>query len=257
MMDPVVADIVIPVYNEGANIRRVLDSFGAALEFPVRVLICYDREDDDTLAALEGYDAPFDVVFVRNRGRGAIGAVLTGFAETSAPAVIAFPADDDFNAPRLNALIRTFLDGYDIVAASRFMPGGSLERCPVVKAVLLRLTAFVMWRIARVPTRDATSGLRLFSRRVIDRIPVESRAGFAYSIELLVKAHRLGWPIAEVPFLWRERTAGASRFRVFAWAPQYLKWVWYALETTLLGRGPQTVRLLSAADTVRHRPHGY
>jgi glycosyltransferase involved in cell wall biosynthesis len=253
MMGPVVADIVIPVYNEGANIRRVLDSFQAALQFRIRVLICYDRDDDDTLRALDGYAAPFDVVFVRNRGQGALGAVLSGFAETTAPAVIAFPADDDFNAARLNALIGKFLEGFDIVAASRFMPGGCLERCPLVKAVLLRSTAFIMWRIARVPTRDATSGLRLFSRRVIDQIPVESRVGFAYSIELLVKAHRLGWPITEVPFLWRERTAGASRFRVFAWAPQYLRWVSYALETTLLGRGPQTVQLVDdRAKTVRN-----
>ena len=173
-MNPV-ADIVIPVYNEGANIRRVLDSLKAALEFPVRVLICYDRDDDDTLPALRGYEAPFEIVLVRNQGRGATGAVLTGFKATTAPAVIPFPADDDFNGPNLNALIRKFLEGNDIVAASRFMPGGSLENCPPVKAALLRMTAFVMWHVAGVPTRDATSGLRLFSRRVIDQIPVESK----------------------------------------------------------------------------------
>ena len=247
----VVADIVIPVYNEGANIRRVLDSLKAALEFPVRVLICFDHDRDDTLPALEGYTAPFAIVRVRNRGIGATGAVLTGFAETTAPAVIPFPADDDFNGRNMNALIRKFQEGNDIVAASRFMPGGSLENCPIVKATLLRLTAFVMFRIAGVPTHDATSGLRLFSRRVIDRIPVESKVGFAYSIELLAKVHRLGWPIAEVPFLWRERTVGSSRFRVFAWAPQYLKWVRYALATRFLGRGPETVKLHDDVRSVR------
>ncbi|MCC7415699.1 MAG: glycosyltransferase [Acidobacteria bacterium] len=243
MTPGIVADIVVPVYNEGANIRRVLDSFRDALEYPVRVLICYDHDDDDTLPAVRGYDAPFEIVLVRNEGEGAIGAVLTGFGRTTAPAVVPWPADDDFNARRLNALIRKFLDGYDVVAASRFMPGGSMDGCPAVKAVLVRATAFLMWHLARVPTRDATSGLRLFSRRVIDRIPVESKVGFAYSIELLAKAHRLGWPIAEVPFLWRERIAGSSRFRVFAWAPQYLRWVGYAMATSLLRRGPETVVL--------------
>ena len=79
--------------------------------------------------------------------------------------------------------------------------------------------------VARVPTHDATNGLRLFSRRVVQQIPVESEAGFTYSIELLVKVHRLGWPIAETPFLWRERTAGQSRFRVLKWLPGYLRWV--------------------------------
>jgi dolichol-phosphate mannosyltransferase len=243
MEQPAAADIVIPVHNEGANIRSVLDSFAASLQYPIRVLICYDHEDDDTLTALQGYHAPFPVVPVRNRGTGALGAVLTGLDQSTAPAVIVFPADDDFNAPRLNHMIARFRDGYDIVAGSRFMPGGSMEGCPLVKAVLVRCTAWFLWHIARVPTRDATSGLRLFSRRVIDRIPIESRVGFAYSLELLVKVQRLGWPVSEVPFLWRERVAGSSRFRVFAWAPQYLVWVRYALETTFLRRGPQTVIL--------------
>ena len=243
MIHPVIADIVIPVYNEGANIRRVLDSLKAALTYQVRILICYDRDDDDTLPALEGYEAPFAIVLVKNRGLGPIGAVLTGFAESTAPCVIAFPADDDFNGPRMNQLIRKFEGGADIVAASRFMPGGSMEGCPWLKAVLVRSAAFLMWHVGRVPTHDATSGLRLFSRRVITRVPIESTVGFAYSIELLVKVHRLGWPVAEVPFLWIERSAGSSRFRVLAWLPQYLRWLFYALGTTLLQRGPGTVRL--------------
>jgi SAM-dependent methyltransferase len=241
--DTAVADIVIPVYNEGRNIRASLDSF-RSLTFNVRVLICYDRDDDDTLPALGGYEDFFEIVPVRNRGAGPLDAVLSGFAASTAPCVIVFPADDDFNAPRLNVLIRKFQDGFDIVAASRFMPGGTMEGCPWVKAVLVRVTAWFMWRIAGVPTRDATSGLRLFSRRVIRQIPVEAAAGFAYSIELLVKAHRLGWPIAEVPFEWRERTVGQSRFKVFKWAPQYLRWVGYALATTFLRRGPDTVPLV-------------
>ena len=73
---------------------------------------------------------------------------------------------------------------------------------------------FTLHHLARLPTTDASNGFRLFSRRVIDRIPVESDQGFCYSIELLVKAHRLGWPIADVPVRWFERRHGASRFRV-------------------------------------------
>ena len=70
---------------------------------------------------------------------------------------------------------------------------------------------------------------RLFSRRVIERIPVESDQGFCYSIELLVKAHRLDWPVAEVPVRWIERRHGQSRFRVLKWLPAYLRWYGYAL----------------------------
>ena len=45
-------DIIIPVYNEGANILPTLQSLVRDVKTPLRVLICYDREDDDTLPAI-------------------------------------------------------------------------------------------------------------------------------------------------------------------------------------------------------------
>ncbi len=44
---------------------------------------------------------------------------------------------------------------------------------------------------------------------------MESNEGFTYSIELLVKCHRLGWKMAELPAKWYERTSGKSRFQSF------------------------------------------
>ena len=113
--------------------------------------------------------------------------------------------------------------------------------CPWLKAVLVRAAAFSLYHFARLPARDATSGFRLFSRRVIDTIPVESDSGFVYSIELLVKAHRLGWRIGEVPAQWIERQQGQSRFRALRWLPAYLRWYFYPFATTWLRRGPRTV----------------
>ena len=56
-------DVVIPVYNEGAQIRRVLDTLDRDMKTKIRVLICYDHDDDDTLVALEDYRPSFPVVF--------------------------------------------------------------------------------------------------------------------------------------------------------------------------------------------------
>jgi dolichol-phosphate mannosyltransferase len=241
-------DIVIPVYNERENIVRVIESLRRSVATPFRVLICYDRDDDDTLMALRAYHPErLTITLVKNRGRGALGAVLEGFRASSAPAVLVFPADDDYNAPRLDRMVEQAERGCDIVAACRLMPGGCMRGAPWVKAALIRGSAFVLHRIAGVPTRDPSNGFRLFSRRVIESIPIESSLGFAYSIELLVKCHRLGWKVGEVPVEWHERTAGESRFRVGRWLPQYFRWFCYALATTFLRRGPGTVRLRQAA----------
>lgn len=243
-------DIVIPVYNEGANILPTLTSLARAVKAPLRVLICYDREDDDTLPAIDNNRAALSglaVEFVRNRGRGAHGAVLTGFAASTAPFVVMLPADDDYNAGMLDAMLGKAQGGCDIVCASRFMPGGGMQGCPWLKAVLVRAANFTLYHLARLPTHDASNGFRLFSRRVVDEIAVESERGFCYSIELLVKCHRLGWPIGEVPARWFQRAHGQSRFQLLKWLPDYLRWYAYAFATTYLGRKADSVPLKSRA----------
>jgi len=246
-------DIVIPVYNEGTNILQTLQSIAREVAAPKRVLICYDREDDDTLPAIRDNRATLgDLVidFVRNRGRGAQGAVLSGFAAGRAPYAVMVPADDDYNAGIIDAMLARAETGCDIVCASRFMAGGSMVGCPWLKALLVRTGNFTLYHLARLPTRDASNGFRLFSRRTMDEIAVESDRGFCYSIELLVKCHRLGWQIGEVPANWFERTSGSSRFQVLRWLPAYLRWYAYAFATTYLRRPARTVRLKS--QSTRH-----
>lgn len=241
-------DIIIPVYNEGNIILATLAALRQNVATPVRILICYDRPDDDTLSAIKDNPdkvAGMTIEFVQNRGRGAHGAVITGFAASRAPFVLVFPADDDFNAGIIDAMVAKGEQGNDLVCASRFIPGGCMEGCRWLKAALVRTAAFTLYYIARLPTRDATNGFRLFSRRVIDNIAIESGRGFTFSLELLVKCHRLGWAVADVPAKWFERTQGASRFRVLNWVPAYLRWYMYAFATTFL-RLP--------ASTVKQRP---
>ncbi len=235
-------DIVIPVYNEGLGIRAVLETLRDHVRTPFRILICYDRDDDDTLPALAELDGVgLTIVRVKNRGRGAFGAVVTGFAESCAPAVLVFPADDDYNAPRLDAMVQKFKDGCDVVCASRFIPGGRMVNCPPLKSILVRSSAWALFHLARVPSHDSSNGFRLFSQRLLRSVPIESTEGFTYSIELLLKCHRIGWRVGEVPVEWFERKTGQSRFKVLRWLPAYLEWFVYAFETTYLRRGPKTV----------------
>ncbi len=246
MNAPCELEIVIPVYNEGPNIASVLASLAEHVHASFRVLIVFDHEEDDTLAALDAASIPVEVVRVKNRGVGAFGAVMTGFEDSVAPFVLVFPADDDYNAHRIDAMLQEGRRGAEIVAASRFMAGGKMVGAPLLKTVLIRSSAYALHHLAGIPTHDPSNGLRLFSRRVLRTIRIESTLGFTYSIELLTKAHRLGWRIAEVPFEWYERKAGKSRFQVLRWAPAYLRWFGYAFATTWLARGPESVPLVRA-----------
>jgi dolichol-phosphate mannosyltransferase len=239
-------DIVIPVYNEGANILATLAALNREVKTARRVLICYDMNEDDTLSAIAREPelaAALDVQYVKNPGRGVHRAILAGFAASEAPFILVYPADDDYNAGILDAMVSCAEQGNDVVCASRFMPGGSMKGCPLLKDLLVRSANFTLRHFARLPTHDASNGFRLFSRRVIATIAVESDRGFCYSIEYLVKCHRLRWQVGEVPARWFERAHGESRFRVLKWLPAYLRWYAYAFVTTWLRAGPETVKL--------------
>jgi hypothetical protein len=156
---------------------------------------------------------------------------MTGFQHSRALNILVYAADDDYNAGILDAMLQKAKAGNDVVCASRFMPGGTMVNCPWLKAVLVRMASFTLHYFAAMPTHDSSNGFRMFSRRLLDRVQIESTQGFTYSIELLAKCHRLGWGIAEVPAQWKERTRGQSRFRVIRWLPAYLRWYFYVFAT--------------------------
>ncbi|OJX68164.1 glycosyltransferase family 2 protein [Magnetospirillum sp. 64-120] len=235
-------DIVIPVYNEGENILKVFAALKAEVKTPFRVLICYDFPEDNTLAALADNDHGVEVVLVKNPERGPHAAVRAGLAASTAPAVLVYMADDDFNAGIIDRMVALHGQGCDVVAASRFVAGGCMVGCAPFKEAVTRVADFTLYHLCGMKVHDATNGFRLFSRRVVDTIEIESSLGFTYSIELLAKTVRLGWPVAEVPAKWFERSDKPSRFQVLRWIPRYLRWLFYGLATVWLRRGAKTVK---------------
>lgn len=238
-------DIVVPVYNESDNIIPFLLSLKKYIKTTFRVLICFDFHEDTTLSAIRKNSAALSEIAInciQNQGSGPHGAVISGFKAANARAVLVMPADDYENASAVDSMMVELRKGADIVCASRLMPGGSMRNCPLLKNILVRTAGFTLHHFARLPTHDATNGFRLFSKALLDQTIIESTAGFTYSIELLVKAHRIQKRIVETPAHWIERSQGKSRFRVLKWLLPYLRWYVYAFETTYLFRGRKLIR---------------
>lgn len=228
-------EIVIPVYNEGGNILKLLKIFSNFIKTNFKVLICYDLKDDDIFKFEDEFKKfNFDIKLIKNPSSGPLTAIKQGFLKGNSDAVIVYPADDFLNYKLLDKMYNKYLDGNDIVVASRFIKGGSMKNCPLIKSILVRTASFTLYLLSSIPVRDASNGFRLFSRKLLNEVEIDSKIGFAYSLELLVKCHRLKKKIAEVPALWEERSEGKSRFKLFRWIPQYLKWYLYGLGTTWL-----------------------
>ena len=240
-------DIVIPVFNEGASIIEVIELLELNVKTRFRILICYDFEEDNTLEAINRSERSAVIEFIKNNGAGPCDAVKSGFNASHSECVIVYPGDDISNQKIIDSMYKKFIQGSDVVVASRFIPGGSMIGCPLVKSILVRAASFSLFVLSSIPVRDASNGFRLFSRKALNLINIESTHGFTYSLEILVKCNRLKLPIEEVPAQWIERKEGKSNFKVFFWLKMYLRWYRYGLATTWFNR-PITPQCLNRKD---------
>jgi glycosyltransferase involved in cell wall biosynthesis len=237
--------IVLPVYNEGEAVEPVLRSLSSGVKTPHEIVVVYDFDADTTVPIVTRLAAEIPHLRgLRNDlGRGVLNAMKAGIGGTSAPYVLISMADGSDEPNVVDGMVGLARSGADLVAASRYMPGGRQIGGPRLKRLMSRTAGLTLHWFAGVPTHDPTNNFKLYSRRFLDATTIESTAGFELALELTVKATLGGRRIAEVPTTWRDRTAGKSNFRLRKWLPSYLRWYRLAFASRirrLLTRGSRS-----------------
>ncbi len=221
--------VVVPVYNEGENAAPTLREIVAKTHVrPLEVLVVHDFDEDTTVPVVKRMQAELpELRLHRNTlGRGVLNAMKSGLRAARAPYVLITMGDASDDAADIDAMYALAHAGADVVAGSRYMSGGRQVGGPLLKRTMSRAAGLSLHWIGGVPIHDATSNFRLYSKRLLNQVSIESVGGFELGLELTVKAYRLGLPVAEVPTTWRDRTAGQSRFKLWQWLPRYLHWYW-------------------------------
>lgn len=223
--------VVMPVYNEGEVIVQTIEGVTGAVKHPFELLIVYDMDEDNTVPAVKKIQKKYSNVKLTKNiyGRGALNALKTGLVKAKGDAVCVMMADLTDDPKTLNRMVEKFEQGYDIVSGSRYMPGGIQKGGPFIKQLLSRVAGISMHYLAGVPTFDPTNSFRLYSKRLLRNVKIESDGGFELGIELTVKAHFSGYKVTEVPTTWTY-LAKVSRFQLKKWLPNYLRWYILALK---------------------------
>jgi dolichol-phosphate mannosyltransferase len=226
--------VVIPAYNEGAAVVPFLDRIFEAITLPAEVLVVYDTPEDTTVPFLDGYAQrePRLRPVLNTLGRGPANALRFGIGQATADVVVVTMADGSDDPMQIDQLTRLVERGVVVACASRYMRGGQQVGGPWVKGRVSRFAGVSLNLIAHVGTHDATNSFKAYSRAFVERVGIDSDAGFELGIELVAKARRLGLPVAELPTIWLDRADGTSNFKVKAWIPRYLHWYFYALGLT-------------------------
>jgi glycosyltransferase involved in cell wall biosynthesis len=235
--------LIVPVYNEADNFPRLMAEIEASVPRPFTMHVVYDFDADTTVPVARGYQPARPWLRLeKNRYRGVVGAIRTGFEVVGSGPALVVMADLSDDLTVVPALLAKYRQGYRIVCPSRYMRGGRQLGGPLLKRTLSRLAGLILACAVRFPTRDATNNFRLYDAALVNELKIESAGGFELALELTAKAFRRGERITEVPSTWRDRTAGESRFNMKKWLPKYLYWFGYALRGRSSGPAPHPLR---------------
>ena len=223
--------IVIPVYNEGAGFEDLWRELDTHLKFPFRAIVVYDFDEDNTVPAVKAVMARGEerLSLVKNTiRRGVVGALLTEFREVSSGPLLVVMADLSDDLAQVSRMLELYRQGNHVVVGSRYMKGGRIVNGPVLKQGLSRMAGVSLHWLRGIPTHDATNAFKIYDGAMLRQFKLESQRGFELNLEITVKAFLAGYRIVEIPSVWRDRTQGKSKFKLWAWLPHYLRWYFYA-----------------------------
>jgi dolichol-phosphate mannosyltransferase len=211
--------VVVPTYNERPNVAELVRRLDAALGHRCwEVVFVDDDSPDGTADAVRELARSDDRVRCLQRlgRRGLSRAVIEGVLSTSAPVFAVIDADLQHDETVLPAMLDRLRGERatapaDVVVASRYAAGGSLEGWAAERARMSRLATALAHRMVPTGLTDPMSGFFVMRRDTFDQA-VRRLSGEGYKLLLDLLASVPG-PIrlAEVPYAFRPRLAGESK----------------------------------------------
>ncbi|MFN2389730.1 MAG: polyprenol monophosphomannose synthase [Actinomycetota bacterium] len=209
--------VIVPTYNESANIEEVARRLFAATGDSADLLVIDDGSPDGTADVVRAVArGPHRVHLLERAGKQGLGsAYLAGFRwgiERGYRALVEMDADLSHDPADVPRLLRALEDA-DLAIGSRYVPDGRVENWSKTRRALSGGGNLYARAWLRFGVRDSTSGFRAYradALRSQDLSDVRSE-GYAFQIEMAWRIYRAGGRVAEVPIVFVERAHGRSK----------------------------------------------
>jgi dolichyl-phosphate beta-glucosyltransferase len=202
--------VVVPVYNEEEAIVEVVSALRSWLDAraaPYEIVVVDNASEDRTVERLEPLLDGSRVRLLRNdanRGKGY--SVRRGMLEASGRLRLLCDADCVASLGSLGDMVE-LIEHADVVLGSRNTPGAKVGRTQPVMRRIASWNFLALCRLAlREPTRDIFCGFKLWRAEAATAVfPRQSLTGWAFDVEVLALARRLGFRIRELGIIWNDR----------------------------------------------------
>lgn len=208
--------VVIPTYNEGENIGRLIERI-LALPVELRVLVVDDNSPDRTADIARAMDPAGNRISVHVRpGKLGIGsAILDGMRiclrDPECTHIVTMDADFSHDPGDIPRLMEAASEA-DVAQASRYMPGGRIVGWNFKRKLISRTANFLYRRLFGLEQREVTTSYRVYSRKCAEVLVQAARCStYVYLAEsaLILKDH--GFKVKEVPITFVDRRVGQSK----------------------------------------------
>lgn len=211
--------VVVPTYNEAANIERLVKEVLANTHPQTHVLIADDNSPDGTGKLADALVAKNQRIHALHRpaklGLGStyrdsfLWAIKSGYE-------FIYQIDSDFSHdPRTLVDFQACLESgsCDVVVGTRYTKGGKIEDWNFLRRFISRFGCLYAQAWLRMPVSDMTGGFNGWKAAVLEKIQIANivSEGYCFQIELKYKAYRTGFRIEETPIVFSDRKLGKSK----------------------------------------------
>jgi dolichol-phosphate mannosyltransferase len=217
--------IIIPTYNERANIEKMIpllyeEIFPTIQKHHLSVLIVDDNSPDETAKSVRVFMKKWKTVHLLSGKKEGLGSAYVrgmkyAMTELNADAVMEFDADFQHRPQDIPRLIHAMDKGADYVIGSRYIKGGSIPSEWGFDRKLLSVFGNLFTRTVwlHFSIHDMTSGLKLVKTSYLKRINLDNllSKNFAYKMQILHDIVQLRAKVTEVPIVFYERKTGKSK----------------------------------------------
>lgn len=226
--------ILIPVYNEASNIRRLLQrlndfSLDIKSEYHVRVILIDDGSQDETVDIARQLGDSLDMIILRHeRNRGPGRAFGTGFHYLSesisdCDKIVTMEGDNTSRIELIRQMLHRMEEGFDVVLASPYMYGGGIEHTSTFRVFLSSMAnLFVKNLLGIHGIFTVSSFYRLYDAALLKRlqavygVEILERKGFECMTEMIMKMIYLDTSISEVAMVLDTKLrVGKSKMKIF------------------------------------------
>jgi dolichol-phosphate mannosyltransferase len=209
--------LILPTYEEAANVARIVTEARAKLPGSARVLIVDDNSPDGTGEIADRLAAEDEAVRVLHRPvkEGLGPAYIAGFKQALAEgAGLLIEMDADFShSPAYLPRLLDAAERADLVLGSRYVAGGGVTDWGPLRRAISRGGSAYSRLVLGLDVHDLTGGFKCFRREVLEAIDLDAvrSRGYAFQVEMTYRAVELGFRVVEVPIVFRDRRKGNSK----------------------------------------------